>query len=121
MNFDELWAAASAAATTAGEKCQPTAMLVQQVNPFSGEVLKTYPPVMDGPCGFAYVKIKPANSPFARWLKLKNIGYKAYGGGWEVSIHAFGQSYERKSAAAYAMARVLSDAGINAFSHSRMD
>jgi hypothetical protein len=120
-NYDELWAAAQAAATKAGTECKPTAMLVQQVNPFTGQVLKTYEPVLDGACGFAWVKIRPANSSFARWLKSKNIGYKAYNGGWDVSIHAFNQSHERKAAAAQAMAKVLRDAGLDAYSYDRMD
>jgi hypothetical protein len=57
----------------------------------------------------------------ARWLKAQDKGHKGYNGGWEVSIHDFGQSLERKSAAARAMAAVLVKHGINATSDSRMD
>lgn len=119
--FDDIWAAAQAAATKAGTECKPTPMLVQQINPFSGDVIKIYDPVMDGACGFAWVNIRPANSPFARWLKQQNVGRKSYHGGWDVRIHAFNQSHARKAAAAAAMAAVLREADIKAYSYDRLD
>ena len=77
--------------------------------------------VDDGACGFAWVKIRPANAKLARWLKAQKLGHKAYNGGWDVSVHDFGQSWERKSAAASAMAAVLVKHGIDATYDSRMD
>jgi len=120
-HFDDIWAAAQAAATKAGAKCKPTPMLAQQINPFSGAAVKTYDPVMDGACGFAWVNIRPANSPFARWLKQQNVGCKSHHGGWDVSIHAFDQSHARKTAAAHAMAAVLRAADIKAYAYDRLD
>ena len=120
-NFAQLWSAANAAGRKAAEACVPQPMVVQQVNPITGEVIKTYEPIMDGMCGFAWITVRPANSAFARWLKKQGLGNKAYYGGWEVSIHDYGQSYERKAAHAAAAVRVLRDAGIQATPRSNLD
>ena len=111
-HFDDIWAAAQAAAAKAGAECKPTPMLI---NPFS------YYLVMDGACGFAWVNIRPANGPFARWLKQQNVGCKSHHGGWDVSIRAFDQSHARKTAAAHAMAAVLRAADIKAYAYDRLD
>lgn len=121
MDYEILWSAANAAGTQAATACTPRPMVVQQVNPISGEVIKTYEPIADGVCGFAYIEIRPANCALARYLKSRNVGYKAYTGGWEVSIHDYGQSWERKRAHAQAAAQVLRDAGINATAYDRLD
>lgn len=67
------------------------------------------------------VNIRPANGPFARWLKQQNVGCKSHYGGWDVSIRAFGQSHARKTAAAHAMAAVLRAADIKAYAYDRLD
>ena len=114
-HFGDIWVAARAAATKAGAECKPTPMLI---NPFSEE---TYYLVLDGACGFAWVNIRPANGPFARWLKQQNVGCKSYHGGWDVSIRAFDQSHARKTAAAHAMAAVLRAVDIKAYAYDRLD
>ena len=98
------------AGLSAGKECQPVPMHI-----------KGYAPVADGACGFAWVTVRPGNSSFAIWAK-KNAGFsKAYRGGVELWIHAFNQSMARKEAFARAYAEVLRDAGIEAYSGSRMD
>jgi hypothetical protein len=114
MDYAEIWAEAWSAGIMAGLACRTHPMAVLQ----DGKVIEV---VDDGACGFAWVKVRPANSKMARWLKAQDKGHKGYNGGWEVSIHDFGQSLERKSAAARAMAAVLVKHGINATSDSRMD
>lgn len=118
MDYAEIWAEAWSAGVMAGLACRPTPMIVgQQVNKF----LHIVDVVDDGMCGFGWVKIRPANGKMARWLKAQKIGHKAYNGGWDVSVHEFGQSWERKSAAAQAAAMVLRKRGIDATSHNRID
>lgn len=119
MDYAAIWAEARDAGLKAGLACRPDPMVVGQHD--GDGVLRIIEVVDDGMCGFAWVKIRPANSKMARWLKAQGEGYKAYNGGWDVSIHDFGQSWERKSAAAAAMANVLIQHGINATSHNRID
>ena len=118
MDYAELWAEAWSAGIMAGLACRPTPMVVEY---HKSKTLYVVEVVDDGACGFAWVKIRPANSKLARWLKAQKFGHKAYNGGWDVSVHDFGQSWERKSAAASAMAAVLTKHGIDATSYSRMD
>jgi len=90
--------------------------------------------VPDGPCGFAWIKIKPGNSPFANWLKkqTKDKGRRqfteillpegpAYSGGVDVWVSGFDQSVQKKETYAAAFAGVLHAAGIYAYSQSRLD
>ena len=46
---------------------------------------------------------------------------RSYYGGVDIWVGEFNQSMERKEACAAAMARVLNEAGIKAYSMSRMD
>jgi hypothetical protein len=116
MDYAEIWAEAWTAGVMAGIACRPTPMVI--LGSSDRRVIEV---VDDGPCGFAWIKIRPANSKLARWLKAQDKGHKGYNGGWDVSISDFGQSLERKSAAARAMAAVLIKHGIDATSDSRMD
>jgi hypothetical protein len=75
----------------------------------------------EGACGFAWVKVRPANCSFARWAAKERGWSTSYGGGLELWISAYGQSVERKTAYAEAFARVLCEAGINAYAGSRLD
>lgn len=128
---DELFArqhaAAHAIGMAAGEEALTTPMVVvQHANPLNddSEIVKVYEPVMDGPCGFAYVYFRPGNHPFVNWLKRQGIGFKRYYGGWEFSVRAFGQSMQRKEAYARAYANALRSAGIEGLTvgyTSRMD
>jgi len=77
--------------------------------------------VSDGVCGFAWVLVRPGNSSFARWLAKTDKGSAAYGGGVSIWVSGYGQSMQRKEAYAGAFAKVLQDAGITAYSQSRMD
>ena len=115
---------AHAAGMAAGEAHSPVPMhVVQREHPFddSSPIVKRYPPVMDGVCGFGWVNVSPGNSSFANWLRKQGYGHKAYYGGWEYWVGEFGQSYERKMAYARAFAKVLSEAGIKAYASGRVD
>lgn len=74
------------------------------------------------PCGFAWIKVRPANSPFANWLKKNgHVRGVAYHGGVDIWVHEFGQSMQRKEAFAHAFAEVIYNAGIKAYAQSRID
>jgi hypothetical protein len=77
--------------------------------------------VEGGVCGFAWVVIRPANCPFANWMKTNKGARKAYGGGLSYWVHDFDQSMERKLAYAHAFATILHEFGIDANAQSRMD
>jgi hypothetical protein len=88
--------------------------------------------VADGPCGFAWIAIRPATSSFAKWLlaqgKTNRNGGEilfpdrlAYKGGVHIWVSGFSQSIQKKEAYAAAFAGVLNAAGITAYSDSRMD
>jgi len=73
-----------------------------------------------GVCGFAWINIKDRS--FNAYLKKHDIGRQdSYYGGRTIWVSAYGQSYELKRAYALAYAHVLNDAGINAYSGSRLD
>jgi hypothetical protein len=123
--FEAAYEKARLAGKAAGEACKPAAMIVTQhanpANDASPPVKEWYVP--EGMCGFAWVKVTPGNCSFAKWLrKQKIVGGSAYGGGVDIWISAFGQSYERKEACAQAMAKVLvEELGIKAYAQSRLD
>lgn len=120
-NFRAITAAARAAGLEAGEKSCPRPMVVQEIGVY-GDVLKTYEPVMDGVCGFAWIKVRPGNSPFARYLKAVGLtSGRAYDGGVDIWVRDFNQSYEKKMAYAAAYASILQQAGINAYATGRLD
>ena len=83
-----------------------------------------------GPCGFAWVLIRPARGKFVSWLKSQKLGGSAYGGGYDLWSHycvdesrdaEFGQSMQLKEAACRAFAEVLRSYGLDAYAQSRMD
>jgi len=115
QGFAELAQRAYEAGIQAGVNCRPVPM--QVLDELNGQAWR----VDDGACGFAWVTVKPANSAFAKWAQAQGIMRKAYGGGVQYWVSEFGQSEERKAAFAYAYARVLCEAGINAFAGSRLD
>ena len=109
--FQILWNEARIAGLLAGAASVPIPM-----------VISGYPVVEGGVCGFAWIKIRPANSPFANWLKKNGLGKtSSYAGGVTIFVHDFGQSLTRKEAYAAAFAGVLAKAGINAYGDSRID
>jgi hypothetical protein len=117
----DLFATAHAAGMAAGEAAAPTPMHVVRRDVVTGQITKRYAPVMDGVCGFAWINVRPGNSPFANWLKKNTHASPAYQGGVEYWVREFNQSMERKEAFARAFARVLQEAGITAYAGSRMD
>lgn len=113
--FAELFARAHEAGIRAGVECMPVSMSV--IDELRGQLWR----IDDGACGFAWVTVKPANSAFANWAKKIGHMRPAYGGGVQYWVSEFGQSVDRKSAFAGAFARVLCEAGINAYAGSRLD
>lgn len=78
--------------------------------------------VPEGPCGFAWVVVKPGTSAFAKWLMKNGKARKHYYGGVSLWVGEFNQSMERKYAYAAAFAEVLRKNGIeNCYADSRMD
>lgn len=128
---EELFARAWAAGVAAGEACTPAPMVVgTPVNMMASLVggdsaMDTNKPIYHVPsgiCGFAWINVNPGNSSFARWLvKTGRASGRAYGGGVNIRINAYGQSMEKKAAHSGAMANVLREAGIKAYSMSRED
>lgn len=122
--FEVAYAKAAAAGKAAGQAAKPQAMMVvEPSNPLNdNSAPKAMWHAPEGVCGFAWVTVSPGNCSFANWLKKNKLARKAYYGGVEIWISAFGQSMERKEACAYAMAKVLKEElGVNAYSGSRMD
>lgn len=121
--YAALYQRAHEAGMAAGEAARPRPMVVvQRENPLddSSPIVKQYEPVMDGVCGFAWIKVRPANSSFGRWLRSRGHSL-AYQGGVSIWVRGFGQSYERKMAYAHAFAQVLEEAGIKAYAEGRLD
>lgn len=81
----------------------------------------TYEPILDGVCGFAWVVIRPGNSPYANFLKRHNLGDRGYGGGVHIWVSDYNQSMEKKEAYAQAYAATVCANGIQASWSSRMD
>lgn len=107
-HYAKVWADAVAAGKAAGDGHRPEPMYVTEGDllgrPRPGAPVECVP---DGVCGFAWVSVRPGTTSFARWL-VKNAGArKDYYGGVSVWIGGWNQSYERKMAAAQAMADVL--------------
>ena len=123
-NFAALLGSAHAAGMAAGNAAKPHAMIVGEPTTLLGNQIDHSKPtyyVPDGVCGFAWITVRPGTSSFARWLVKNGHARKAYRGGVDIWVHQFGQSMERKQAYAYAYAKVLNEAGITAYSESRMD
>jgi hypothetical protein len=122
---------AHVAGMLAGKAAMPPTMVVSQhASPMddASPVVKEWV-VPEGPCGFAWVTIRPANSRAARVMAETFDGKfggsakrDSYAGGMMLWIHEFNQSMVRKAAYADAFATVLRDAGIAGVSSgSRMD
>ena len=74
-------------------------------------------------CGFAWVNIRPGNSPLANQLKKLGLARKSYEGGVDVwnPGGSFTQSMDVKEAGAEAFAEVLKKYGFKAYARSRGD
>ena len=120
----EVFEKAHEAGIEAGNAVNETPMIVGEVNPATGQTKPSGGKwVAPGICGFASVNIKPANCKFARWLVENGLARKSsYYGGVMYHVHQYNQSYERKSAYAYAFANVLREAGLKkVWVHTRLD
>jgi len=113
--FADIWRDAWEAGHAAGAACKPRPMVVRDM---SGALVET---VNDGACGFAWVTVRGANKGFGHWLIKQGLAKVGYTGGAQVWISNYNQSYERKAAHAYAMARILEANGIKAYSDGRLD
>jgi hypothetical protein len=108
--FREAWEAGREAARSA----RPLPMLVTT---YEGDILDV---VDDGMCGFGWVNV-PGNTSFGKWLKKTGRARPDYPSGLSIWISDYGQSYERKSAHAGAMASYLVSNGIPCRAGSRLD
>lgn len=126
----DLYLEACKNAMEAGKNLQPTPMRVVRVG-LDDQPLPNEEPsiIMEGLCGFAWVTIRPARGAFVQFMKSIGKGCNGYYGGYEISTHViehetgvnFGQSYERKMAAAEVFAATLQAWGINAVAEGRLD
>jgi hypothetical protein len=122
---------AHAIGMAAGRAAMPPTMIVRRhTDPLNdaSPVAKAWI-VPEGPCGFAWVTIRPAHSRAAKVLAEVFDGKfgghakrDSYAGGMMLWIYEFNQSMVRKEAYAHAFAKHLTDAGISGVSSgSRMD
>lgn len=129
--FKMIFGEACVAALDAFDNCRPTPMVVGQSTLFSNEIIPgTEEVVPDGPCGFAWIKIKPARGPFIKFLKENNIGGRdEYEGGYRISFHDIcptrsgSQSMMKKEAGTRAFVQTIKKyfPEMKISSHSRMD
>ena len=76
-----------------------------------------------GCCGFAWVEIPDGRSQAVRFMRKNGIGKKHWRKGWLVwsPANAPVQSVDVHAAGARAYAKVLQDAGVEAYACSRLD
>jgi len=126
MNFEYIYAEARAAGLAAGKAAVPPVMVVQErASALDDESpVKKEWTVPEGPCGFAWVNVRPGNSKFANWLKKNGLARSdSYAGGVTIWVSEFGQSMVRKEAYARALAESLRGSlGMDRiYADSRMD
>lgn len=125
MNPNEIYNEAHYAGMNALASVNPTPMVVGSPSTPLGNDIDPDKPVYyvaDGPCGFAWVTVKPGTSKFARWLKTSGYGRTdSYYGGVTVWVSEGNQSIAKKEAYARAFASVLNKHGICAYANSRLD
>lgn len=121
--LEQLFIRAEQAGYAAGIGHTPHPMVVQQhesVLDDNSPVEKSWY-VPDGVCGFAWVIIRPGNCAAANYAKKHLGASRSYYGGMQISVWQFNQSYEKKMTYATTFAKVLSEAGINAYADGRLD
>ena len=122
--FEAAYNKAAEAGREAGKAAVPAPMIVvEHENPLNdASPAKKAWHVPGGACGFAWVTVTPGTCSFAKWLVKNKLAGKAYYGGVQISVSAFGQSVERKEACAHAMAEILkAELGVKAYAGSRLD
>jgi hypothetical protein len=126
MDFREIYDACDVAGSANVECFTPTAMVVQQHENMMDDnspVAKEWV-VPDGPCGFAWINIKPATNAFCRWLKEEGIGRQdSYYGGCTIWVSNYNQSMQKKEQYANGFVKKLRELmpNLKAYSMSRMD
>ena len=121
--FEALAAKAEAAGMAAGTGAEVAPMVVGSPVGLFGSAIDRSKPVYfvaDGVCGFAWVRIK-GNTAFGKFMRKAGKARPGYGSGLVINCRDFNQSLGRKEAWATAYANVLNDAGVDAYSESRMD
>lgn len=117
QDFSEVWQEAKSVAQEAYNKTAPQPMRVRD-----GKEVFT---IAEGLCGFAWLWLPKASTPFVRWMKANGIGRKPYGTGYTIwpshLINDYSQSIERKEKAMHAVSMVLRKHGIDAYMDSRLD
>lgn len=83
-------------------------------------VLEKWGTIWDGACGFGWVFLPDARTPFARWAIKKGIGY-ASRPGVHISSKVMTQSIQKNFAYALGYAEVLKANGIECSAQSRLD
>jgi hypothetical protein len=112
--FANVFAQAAVAGKLAANAAVPPVMVVRSNSGQQWEV-------PDGPCGFAWVTVRPANSAAGHFAATLPGWKPAYGGGISFWVGDYNQSMVRKEAYAHAFAATLNAHGIVATSDSRMD
>ena len=129
IDYQKIYEDAVAAGQAEAENVKVEPMIVGTPKNFFGDEIDFTQPtyvVAGGVCGFATVVITSARGGFVQFLKMRNIGYKAYYGGYAISARpkvkgAFVQSMTINEAWAGGFAEVLRENGIDASVESRMD
>jgi len=117
--FSQIHKQAHEAGMKAGTEALPAPMTVFEADIQGNPIGKVWH-VSEGACGFAWVQFK-GNTAWGKWAKEQGIASPAYPKGLQIWVSEFNQSITRKEAYAYAYAKVLNDAGIEAFVNSRLD
>jgi hypothetical protein len=123
--FADLYKQANFAGRDAVKNMAPiTPMVIVESDLFGNRTSDKEYVIKDGPCGFAWVDIRPLTSRFGRWLTQNDLASKDdyYKKSHCIWISDYGQSIAKKEVHAYAMAKYLSDNGIKrVYASSRMD
>lgn len=99
MNYEAIHNECHAAGMAAGQAINPVPMTVgHPTTPLGNDIDYSKPiyTVADGPCGFAWIDIKPGNSKLARGLKKIGVARKSVYGGVNIWVNEFDQSHDRK-------------------------
>ncbi len=118
----EIFNEAKLAGQRAGKAAQPQPFRAQATVVGGGQISTFTGILEDGPCGFAWVTIHPANCRAAKFAtRFLGARLNGYEGGTTIWIDEYNQSLERKPAHAQAFAAVLNAHGIEADARSRID
>jgi hypothetical protein len=142
-DFRALFDAAHLAGLKAARYARPR--LTRVVNPIAGAMIEYAPDWASddaalGHCGYAWVRLRPATSAFARWCKARTMAQFGFPdrlcverdphlGGLVIDVNVqipreidrSGQSYEIKIAYANAFADILRSSGYCAQADGRLD